>query len=130
MQILLTNDDGIYAPGLAAMERALKDLGDVLVAAPSTEQSGVSQSITFLRPLVGHQVRDGDRLRGYAIDGTPADCVKLAVTQYCDRRPDVIVSGQWRLERWDQHSLFGDGGRRHGRRPVRDTQLRRLSGVG
>ena len=64
MQILLTNDDGIYAPGLAAMERALKELGDVLVAAPSTEQSGVSQSITFLRPLVGHQVRDGDRLRG------------------------------------------------------------------
>ncbi|MEC8800319.1 MAG: 5'/3'-nucleotidase SurE, partial [Planctomycetota bacterium] len=93
MQILLTNDDGIYAPGLAAMERALTELGDVLVAAPSTEQSGVSQSITFLRPLVGHQVPDGDRLRGYAIDGTPADCVKLAVTQYCDRRPDVIVSG-------------------------------------
>ena len=93
MQFLLTNDDGIYAPGLAAMERALKELGDVLVAAPSTEQSGVSQSITFLRPLVGHLVRDGDRLRGYAIDGTPADCVKLAVTQYCDLRPDVIVSG-------------------------------------
>ena len=93
MQILLTNDDGIYAKGLAAMERALRKIGDVMVAAPSTEQSGVSQSITFLRPLVGHQVYDGDRLRGYAIDGTPADCVKLAVTQYCAHRPDLIVSG-------------------------------------
>jgi 5'-nucleotidase len=93
MQILLTNDDGIFANGLAAMERALRKIGNVMVAAPSTEQSGVSQSITFLRPLVGHQIYDGDRLRGYAIDGTPADCVKLAVTQYCAHRPDLIVSG-------------------------------------
>ena len=61
--------------------------------APATEQSGVSQSITFLRPLVGHRVFDGQRPRGYAVDGTPADCVKLGVTQYCSHRPDLVVSG-------------------------------------
>ena len=93
MNILLTNDDGIYARGLAALEQALRRLGDVLVVAPSTEQSGVSQSITFLRPLVGHQVFDGERLRGYAVDGTPADCVKLGVTKFATEPPDLVVSG-------------------------------------
>lgn len=93
MRILLTNDDGIYARGLAAMERALQSLGEVTVVAPSTEQSGVSHSITFLRPLVGHEVYEGDRKRGYAVDGTPADCVKLGVTQYLDECPDLVVSG-------------------------------------
>ncbi len=93
MQILLTNDDGIHAPGIAAMERALRRWAEVMVVAPSTEQSGVSQSITFLRPLVGHPVRAGGHLRGYAVDGTPADCVKLGVTQFCAERPDLIVSG-------------------------------------
>lgn len=93
MQILLTNDDGIHAPGLAAIEQELRAWAEVMVVAPSTEQSGVSQSITFLRPLVGHPVRYGSHLRGYAVDGTPADCVKLGVTQYCARRPDLVVSG-------------------------------------
>lgn len=93
MRILLTNDDGIHAPGLAAMERELRELGEVLVVAPSFEQSGVSQSITFLRPLVGHKVMDGGKQRGWAVDGTPADCVKLGVTQYSPEPPDLIVSG-------------------------------------
>ena len=93
MQILLTNDDGIHAPGLAAIERTLRQWAEVMVVAPATEQSGVSQSITFLRPLVGHPVRQDGQLRGYAVDGTPADCVKLGVTQYCADRPDLIVSG-------------------------------------
>ncbi len=93
MQILLTNDDGIHAPGLAAMEAELSEIGDVFVVAPSTEQSGVSQSITFLRPLVGQQVSRDGQLRGYAVDGTPADAVKLGVTEFCPCRPDLIVSG-------------------------------------
>ncbi len=93
MLILLTNDDGIYAPGLAAMERKLRQWGDVLVVAPETEQSGVGHSITFLKPLVPKEVYENDQLRGWAIDGSPADCVKLGVSQLCPQRPDLVVSG-------------------------------------
>jgi 5'-nucleotidase len=93
MHILLTNDDGIFAPGLAALERALRRLGDVHVAAPSTEQSGVGHAITFLTPLTAKEVFDGDRRRGWAVDGSPADAVKLGITEFCPRRPDLVVSG-------------------------------------
>lgn len=93
MQILLTNDDGIYAPGLAAMERALARLGDVCVVAPAVEQSGVGHSITFLSPLMAKEVFDGQRRRGFAVEGSPADCVKLALSEFCPRRPDLLVSG-------------------------------------
>lgn len=93
MKILLANDDGIYAPGLAAMEKALQAIGDVTVIAPATEQSGVGHSITFLSPLVCKEIYDGDRRRGYAVEGSPADCVKLGVVELMDERPDLIVSG-------------------------------------
>jgi 5'/3'-nucleotidase len=93
MQILLTNDDGIYAPGLAAMQRALARLGDVCVVAPAVEQSGVGHSITFLSPLMAKEVFDGERRRGWAIEGSPADCVKLAIAEFCPRLPDLVVSG-------------------------------------
>lgn len=93
MQILLTNDDGIHAPGLAAMERELRQLGDVCVVAPAHEQSGVSHSITFLSPLICQEVFDGSRQRGWAVEGSPADCVKIGVFEFCPRRPDLIVSG-------------------------------------
>jgi 5'-nucleotidase len=90
---LLTNDDGIFAPGLAAMEEALARLGDVVAVAPSTEQSGVGHAITFLTPLTAKQVFAGDRCRGWAVDGSPADAVKLGITQFLPRRPDLVVSG-------------------------------------
>lgn len=93
MLILLTNDDGIHAPGLRALETELRTIADVTVVAPATEQSGVGHSITFLRPLVAHEVYDGSRLRGWAVEGSPADCVKLGVFEFCDRRPDLVVSG-------------------------------------
>lgn len=93
MQILLTNDDGIYAPGLAALERELAKLGDVCVVAPATEQSGVGHSITFLMPLVCKEIFDGERRRGWAVEGSPADCVKLGIFEFCPQRPDLIVSG-------------------------------------
>ena len=92
MQILLTNDDGIYAPGLAAMERALGRLGDVCVVAPAVEQSGVGHSITFLSPLMAKEVFDGERRRGWAVEGSPADCIKLALSEFCPR-PDLVISG-------------------------------------
>lgn len=93
MQILLTNDDGIYAPGLAALEHELAKLGDVCVVAPATEQSGVGHSITFLSPLVCKEVYEGERRRGWAVEGSPADCVKLGIFEHCPTQPKLIVSG-------------------------------------
>ena len=93
MQILLTNDDGIYAPGLAALEQQLRQLGDVCVVAPATEQSGVGHSITFLSPLISKEVFDGDRRRGWAVEGSPADCVKIGIFEFCPIKPDLVVSG-------------------------------------
>lgn len=93
MRILLTNDDGIFSPALAAMARVLKKLGEVIVAAPASEQSGVGQSITFLMPVTIKRVcRDGE-FWGYAVEGTPVDCVKIGVAELCGGRPDLIVSG-------------------------------------
>lgn len=93
MLILLTNDDGIYAPGLAALKQALDSLGEVCVVAPATEQSGVGHSITYLRPLIVKEVYQGDHPFGFAVEGSPADCVKLGVNELCPRRPDMVVSG-------------------------------------
>ena len=93
MQILLTNDDGIYAPGLLALERELAHLGDVCLVAPATEQSGVGHSITYMTPLTVKEVFDGHRRRGWAVDGSPADCVKIGVAEFCPTRPDIVVSG-------------------------------------
>ena len=93
MLILLTNDDGIYAPGLQALEAELRRLGDVIVVAPATEQSGVGHSITFLTPLIAKQIYDGERLRGWAVEGSPADSVKLGIFEFCPRRPDIVVCG-------------------------------------
>ena len=94
MQILLTNDDGIYAPGLTALRREIGRLGDVCVIAPAVEQSGVGHSITFLTPLLVKEVfNERDEKLGFAVEGSPADCVKLAVARFSPRRPDVVVSG-------------------------------------
>ncbi|MFO7904852.1 MAG: 5'/3'-nucleotidase SurE [Planctomycetota bacterium] len=93
MHILLTNDDGIYAPGLEAMERELQKLGRVTVVAPVTEQSGVGHSITFLSPLICKEVYHGNRRRGWAAEGSPADCVKIGILELCPQRPDLVISG-------------------------------------
>jgi len=98
--ILLTNDDGIYAPGLAALQRELIKLGEVYVVAPATEQSGVGHMITYLTPLIVKEVFQNERIGdgnddrwGWAVEGSPADCVKIGVTEFCPRRPDLVVSG-------------------------------------
>lgn len=93
MVILLTNDDGIYAPGLSAMYRQLRRLGSVYVVAPATEQSGVAHAITYLKPLTVKEVYHGSERWGWAVDGSPADCVKIGVDQFCPCRPDLVVSG-------------------------------------
>lgn len=76
-----------------ALERELAQLGHVDVVAPATEQSGVGHSITFLTPLVVHEVFEGERRRGWAVEGSPADSVKLGIFEFCSQRPDLIVSG-------------------------------------
>lgn len=93
MLILLTNDDGIYAPGLAALAGQLQRLGEVVVVAPATEQSGVGHSITFLTPLMAKETTFGNHCRGWAVEGSPADCVKLAIAKFCPHEPDLVVSG-------------------------------------
>ena len=98
MLILLTNDDGVYAPGLTAMESEFRRLGDVVVVAPATEQSGVGHAITYLTPLTVKEVfrnddGSGDRRWGWAVQGSPADCVKIGIHQFCPRPPDLVLSG-------------------------------------
>ena len=93
MFALLTNDDGIYAPGLAALEDAVNNEFRTLVVAPSTEQSGVGHGITFLSPLTAKEVSRGEKRCGWAVDGSPADAVKLGVAEICPQQPDLIISG-------------------------------------
>ncbi len=93
MLILLTNDDGIYAPGLAAMERELEKLGEVYVVAPAVEQSGVGHSITYLSPLIVKELFEARQRRGWAVEGSPADSVKIGIHEFCPRLPDLVVSG-------------------------------------
>ena len=93
MRVLVTNDDGIYAPGLAALAEAVSVFGETRVVAPLAEQSGVSHSIPYLTPLLARVIEKDGRVFGHAVAGSPADCVKLAVLELCDERPDLVVSG-------------------------------------
>jgi 5'-nucleotidase len=94
MRILLTNDDGIYAPGLRALWKELQQIGDVTIVAPATEQSAVGHSITLLTPLIIQEVFDEQkRSIGYAVEGKPADCVKLALVELLEEPPDLLISG-------------------------------------
>ncbi|MCD6705835.1 MAG: 5'/3'-nucleotidase SurE [Hydrogenophilales bacterium 17-64-11] len=89
MRILLSNDDGYFAPGLAALARALAPLADITVVAPERDRSGASNSLTLDRPLMLRQEPGGF----YYVNGTPTDCVHLAVTGMLDHMPDMVISG-------------------------------------
>jgi 5'-nucleotidase len=95
MFILLTNDDGIRAPGLVALYRELTKAGhEVEVVAPETVQSATGHGVTTAGPLLTSRVKVEDAFEGIAVDGRPADCVKLAINQLCNGRiPDLVVSG-------------------------------------
>ena len=92
MRILLTNDDGVQAPGLVALQRHLCGGHCVDVVAPDRERSAVSHAITLLTPLRVHRVTNGAG-EGFAVNGTPADCVKLALWELLAQKPDVVISG-------------------------------------
>src|SRR2546426_9622171 len=87
--VVLTNDDGVHAPGLAALERALAELGDVYVLAPEREQSACGHALTLPRPLRPHQLGE----RRFAVNGTPSDCANLAVLGFLPAPPVLVVSG-------------------------------------
>ena len=89
MRILLSNDDGYFAPGLEALYDALKPLGDVTVMAPERDRSGASNSLTLDRPLSVRRSHNGF----HYVNGTPTDCVHVAVTGFLEELPDIIVSG-------------------------------------
>jgi len=93
MQILLTNDDGIFAPGLAALYKELVEIADVTVVAPATSRSGGSHSITLKRPFACNKIDINGRFTGFSVEGSPADCVKLACMQLCKDPLNLVVAG-------------------------------------
>jgi 5'-nucleotidase len=93
LKILLTNDDGIYAPGLAALYHEFKSLGEVQVVAPDVEQSAVGHAITLMTPLRVKEVCLDGGLTGFAVSGFPADCVKIAMAELLPSPPDLVISG-------------------------------------
>lgn len=91
--ILLSNDDGIFAPGLYALYEEVSKIGEVIIVAPDSEQSAVGHAITLRNPLRAFTwMRNGEPF-GTAVIGTPADCVKLALAEFVPRQPDLVISG-------------------------------------
>src|SRR5581483_9618273 len=88
-RILVTNDDGYFSEGIQALALALRPLGDVTIVAPHTEASAVGHALTLRRPLRLERISD----RVYSVDGTPTDCVNIAIDEVLDGRPDLVVSG-------------------------------------
>jgi len=93
LKILLSNDDGIDSRGLAVLAKSLKEIGEITVVAPRTEQSAVGHAITMKMPVrVTEYFKNGDFF-GYAVDGTPADCIKMGIRNIMKTKPDLVVSG-------------------------------------
>jgi 5'-nucleotidase len=93
MRFLLTNDDGIYARGLSALHEQLSKDADCIVVAPEVEQSAVGHAITIFKPLMVRNARKNGSFFGYAVTGTPADCVKIGVRELAGGPVDLVVSG-------------------------------------
>ena len=93
MKILITNDDGIQAPGIQHLAAALKGLGELIIVAPKKEQSGAGLGITLHSTLEACPYDFGDSITAYTVSGTPADCVKMACSVLLPSPPDIIVSG-------------------------------------
>lgn len=89
MRILVTNDDGVYSPGIRQLAAALAEIGEVTIVAPDRDRSGASHSLTLSRPLYVNKIEE----RVYSVQGTPTDCVHLALTGLLDHVPNIVVSG-------------------------------------
>lgn len=93
LTILLSNDDGIDAPGLVALYEALAPVATVTVAAPASEESGTGHSLTYREPILVHPLRHRDGTTWYAVKARPATCVRLGLKSLLDRPPDLVLSG-------------------------------------
>lgn len=94
MKILISNDDGIQAPGIKALSRAMSELGEVYVAAPERNQSATGHAVTMHVPLRCKEVLGfGPSIKAWWVNGTPADCIKLGIENLMEEKPDLIVSG-------------------------------------
>jgi 5'-nucleotidase len=93
MRILITNDDGIFAPGIEAFYRSVADLGQVDVVAPADAQSATGHAISVLKPLLVRSVHVNGVFHGWSVAGRPADCIKLAMLELLDQPPDLVLSG-------------------------------------
>ena len=91
--ILITNDDGITAPGIRKLIMLMRNLGDVVVVAPEGPQSAMSHAITIKYPLVYKEIEITDNYKEYSLNGTPVDCVKFGLHRLLNRKPDLVVSG-------------------------------------
>ncbi len=91
--ILVTNDDGISAPGIYALYNAMKEIGDARVVAPDSERSAAGHAITISDPLREWEYEKNGSFFGHAVNGTPADCVKIGVKAILNEKPDLVVSG-------------------------------------
>ncbi len=90
---MISNDDGIHAPGIASLYKEVRSFADVVIVAPDKQQSAVGHAITMNYPLRSEKVFKGGEFFGYAVEGTPADAVKLAVRTLLPRKPDLLLSG-------------------------------------
>jgi 5'-nucleotidase len=91
--ILVSNDDGIFSNGIKALAEVAAEFGEVKIVAPDRQQSAVGHAITIEEPLRSQNLKISDRFDGISVNGTPADCVKLAHGQLLDRKPDLVLSG-------------------------------------
>lgn len=93
LSILVSNDDGIFSDGLGMLVKELQTIATVTIVAPESQQSAVGHAITMHRPLRVREVSKEGIFFGYAVDGTPADCVKLAIRHLMKNKPDIVISG-------------------------------------
>ena len=92
-KILITNDDGIDSPGIFELTNEIRKIGDVIVVAPDRQQSAVGHALTVARPLRATHFRRNGKVFGYAVNGTPSDSVKLAISNLLEEKPDMLISG-------------------------------------
>lgn len=93
LSILVSNDDGIFSDGLGTLVKELEKIATVTIVAPDSQQSAVGHAITVHRPLRVREVSKEGKFFGFAVDGTPADCVKLAIRHLMKNKPDLVISG-------------------------------------
>lgn len=94
MRVLLTNDDGIYSPGINSLAREMAKIAQVTVVAPDRERSATAHAITMHKPLRAEKINvSGSNIEGWMVNGTPSDCIKLALEVLLDFTPDMVISG-------------------------------------